>query len=169
MFGSSAVLSSLRANRTFLGEARSAEFGRCPAPAEKPNRSITASAPAAAGDREIFLRAEKRQQKVGVFAYPRGGRNTCVFWRGTSAIFLLKNKISTCVREIGAASAACSPLSSFFFPTLPPLFGGGRRNRRALFQATGGGAFWVFGASLGLTFPVPPQQARCCSSECGVP
>ena len=34
------------------------------------------------------------------------------------------------MREIGAASAAYSPLPSFFFPTPPPLFGGGRRNGR---------------------------------------
>ena len=124
-------LSSLRANSKILGEARSAEFGRRQAPAEKPNRSITAAAEAAAGGREIFIRAEKRQQKVDVFAYPRGGRNTCVFWRGTSAIFLLKEKISTCVREIGAAVCRFQPPPLFLFPNPPALvWGGGSRNGR---------------------------------------
>ena len=72
--------------------------------------------------RKLFLDFFKAQNpfflapKIDVFAYPRGGRDTCVFWRGTSAIFLPKEKISTCVREIGAAAAAYSPLPSFFFP-----------------------------------------------------
>ena len=49
------------------------------------------------------------------------------------------------VREIGAAAAASSPLPSFFFPTLPPLFVvGAAETAGRWFQATGGGAFWVF-------------------------
>ena len=50
------------------------------------------------------------------------------------------------VRE-GDRGGSCryqSP-SLFLFPNPPALVcGGGSRNRRALFQATGGGAFWVF-------------------------
>ena len=44
------------------GHWAAAGFGRRQAPAEKPNRSITVAAESAAGGREIFIRAEKRQQ-----------------------------------------------------------------------------------------------------------
>ena len=62
-------------------------------------------------------------------------------------------EISTCVREIGAAAAASSPLPSFFFPldSNPPALvcGGAAETAGRCFQATGGGAFWVFWAAGG--------------------
>jgi len=64
-------------------------------------------------------RSEEAEENDVFFAYPRkGGRNTCVFWRGTSAILFREEKILTGGREIGAAAAAFSPLSSFFFGLL---------------------------------------------------
>ena len=71
-------LSSLRANSKILGETCSAEFDRRPAPAEKTNRSITPSAPAAAGDREIFYEQRNGSRKL-MFSPTQGGGETHVF------------------------------------------------------------------------------------------
>ena len=109
------------ANSTILGEARSAEFGRRLAPAEKPNMSIMASAPAAAGDREIFIRAEKRQHKVDVFDPPKWGGETHVF-SGEARQRSSSSRRNFDVRE-GDRGGSCrfkSPLL-FLFPNPPAL------------------------------------------------
>ena len=129
-------LSSLRANSKILGEARSAEFGRRQAPAEKPNRSITAAAEAEAGGREIFIRAEKRQQKVDVFAHPKWGGETHVFsGEARQRSSSLKENLDVREGDRGGSCRYQSP-SLFLFPNPPALVcGGGSRNRRALFSS----------------------------------
>ena len=129
-------LSSLRANSKILGEARSAEFGRRQAPAEKPNRSTTAAAEAEAGGRENFIRAEKRQQKVDVFAHPKWGGETHVFsGEARQRSSSLKENLDVCEGDRGGSCRFQSP-SLFLFPNPPALVcGGGSRNRRALFSS----------------------------------
>ena len=110
-------LSSLRANSKILGEARSAEFGRRQAPAEKPNRSTTAAAEAEAGGREIFTRAEKRQQKVDVFAHPKWGGETHVFsGEARQRSSSLKENLDVREGDRGGSCRYQSP-SLFLFPS----------------------------------------------------
>ena len=78
--------------------------------------------PAAAAGRRpppvsLLVASKFPSRKIDVFAYPRGGRNTCFFLERHVSDLPPQGEISTCVREIGAAAAAYSPLpSSFFFP-----------------------------------------------------
>ena len=94
---------------------------------------------------ERFLYEQRNGSRKLMFSPSQSGgaKHMCFLERHVSDLPL--KEISTCVREIGAAAAASSPLPSFFFPTLPPLFVvGAAETAGRCFQATGGGAFWVF-------------------------
>ena len=95
---------------------------------------------------ERFLYEQRNGSRKLMFSPSQSGgaKHMCFLGEARQRSSSLK-EISTCVREIGAAAAASSPLPSFFFPTLPPLFVvGAAETAGRCFQATGGGAFWVF-------------------------
>ena len=85
---------------------------------------------------ERFLYEQRNGSRKLMFSPPKvGGRNTCVFWRGTSAIFLSQGNFDVCEGDRGGSCRFQSP-SLFLFPNPPALVcGGGSRNRRALFSS----------------------------------